>query len=125
VVEPHQVALDHRRRRLMGEAPDRVEVESELHVAVALLPRRHRVAVDRVHVDVDAQQVVAALRAVVDHHVDEVLGVQPLALQPALHVGERDDHGVDLAVPDQGRQVVDGEQPWMACGHESASLFGS
>ena len=125
VVEPHQVALDHRRRRLMRQQPDRVEVEGELHVAVALLPRRHRVPVDRVHVDVDAEQVVAALRAVIDHHVDEVLGVQPLALQPALHVGERDDHGVDRAVVDQRRQLVDGQKPWMACAHEDPSLIRS
>ena len=36
-------------------------------VAVAALPARHRVAVDGVHVDVDGEQVVAALGAVADH----------------------------------------------------------
>ena len=81
----------------VGEQPDRPVVEDELHVAVAALPRRDRVAVDGVHVDVDREQVVAALGAVLDDVVGEVAAVQPLALQPALHVGEGDDHGVDLA----------------------------
>ena len=125
VVEPHQVALDHRRRRQVRQQPDRVEVQGELHVAVALLPRRHRVPVDRVHVDVDAEQVVAALGAVIDHHVEEVLGVQPLALQPALHVGERDDHRVDRAVIDQRRQLVDGQEVRMTCAHVDPSLIRS
>ena len=50
--------------RLPRGAPQRVEVEDEHHVAVAALPRGHRVAVDGVHVDVDGEQVVAALGAV-------------------------------------------------------------
>ena len=91
-----------------GEQPDRVEVEDELHVAVAALPRGDRVAVDGVHVDVDAEQVVAALGAVARAtHVEEVAPVQPLALQPALHVGEGDDDGVDLAGLDPRPQLVD------------------
>ena len=45
------------RRRVVG-------VGQQHHVAVPLLPARHRVAVDGVHVDVDRQQVVAGLRAV-------------------------------------------------------------
>ena len=84
------------------------------HVAVAALPRADGVAVDGVHVDVDGQQVVAALGAVLEHGVEEELGVDPLALQPALHVGEGDDDGVD------GRrrrtwvaQLLDG-QGWVA-----------
>ena len=72
-------------------------VEHELHVAVPLLPRRDGVAADGVHVDVDGQQVVAALGARLERDVEEVAGVQPLALQPALHVGEGDHDGVDLA----------------------------
>ena len=42
-------------RRQVRQQPDRVQVEHELHVAVALLPRGDRVAVDGVHVDVDAR----------------------------------------------------------------------
>ena len=52
-------------------ATQRVEVGLEHEVAVAALPARHRVAVDGVHVDVDGEQVVAALGAVADHRLQE------------------------------------------------------
>ena len=71
-----------------GHAAQRGEVEVEHEVAVAALPRGHRVAVDGVHVDVDGEQVVAALGAVVEHSSRKNWRVEPLALQPALHVGE-------------------------------------
>ena len=47
---------------LPGHGPQRVEVGRHHEVAVAALPRGHRVAVDRVHLDVDGEQVVAAPR---------------------------------------------------------------
>ena len=97
MVEPDQVALDHRGGGQVGEQPDGALVEDELHVAVPALPRRDRVAADGVHVHVDGEQIVAALGPVLDHVVDEVATVQALALQPPLHVGERHHHGVDLA----------------------------
>ena len=49
-----------------------------------------------------------------EHLVGEERGVQPLSLQPALHVGERHHHRVDLAVRDQPGQGVDAEQPWIS-----------
>ena len=82
--------------------PQRREVGAEHEVAVAALPARHRVAVDRVHLDVDGEQVVARLGGVRHHLVEEVGGGAALALQPALHVGERDEHGVDRPVVDLG-----------------------
>ena len=114
MVEPDEVALDHGRARQVRQQPDGLRVEHELHVAVALLPRRHRVAVHGVHVDVDGQQVVAALGAVLEHVVDEVRSVQPLALQPALHVGEGDDDRVDVALVDPAPEVVHAEVPVVA-----------
>ena len=114
VVEPDQVALDHRGRRQVGEHPDRPLVEDELHVAVPALPGGDRVAADGVHVHVDREQVVAALGAVVDDDVREVAPVQPLALQPALHVGERDHDGVDVTGVDAPDQVVHAQVPVVA-----------
>ena len=61
---------------------------AHLEVAVAALPRAHRVAVDGVHLDVDGEQVVARLGAVLEHLVEEVLRREALALQAALHVGQ-------------------------------------
>ena len=83
---------------------------------------RHRVAVDGVHVDVDGEQVVAALGAVREHVVEEVPRVQPLALQPALHVGEGDDHGVDLAVVDPLAASVLEVEVAVRCGASCALL---
>ena len=53
------------------------------------------VAVDSVHLDIDGKQIVATLSARTEHIVEEMGGVDPFALQPALQVGDRDDDGVD------------------------------
>ena len=73
------------------------------HVAVALLPVGEPVAGQDVHVDVDRQEVVAALdRALVGGDVvEEVVAGDALAHEPALLVGEHDEHRVDLAAVDQ------------------------
>jgi hypothetical protein len=114
VVEPDQIALDHRRRRQVGEQPDGALVEDELHVAVPALPRGDRVATHGVHLDVDREQVVAALRAVFYDVIGEVATVQPLALEPALHVGEADDDRVDLTGVDPRHEVVHPQVPFVA-----------
>ena len=119
VVEPDEVALDHRGGRQVGEHPDRALVHGELHVAVAALPRGDRVAADRVHVDVDGEQVVAALGAVLDHDVREVAPVQAFALEPTLHVGEGDDDGVDVAGVDAADELGHRQVPVVALGHVS------
>ena len=49
--------------------------------------------------------------------------VQSLALQPALHVGEGDHHGVDLSLADPPGEVVHGEVPVVA-GHGFPSVGG-
>ena len=105
-VVPEQVALHHDGALEPRDAPQRREVGHEDEVAVAALPRRHRVARHRVHVDVDREQVVAALGAVLGDAVDERAGGQPLALQAALHVAHRDDDGVDPAARDLGVQLL-------------------
>ena len=49
--------------------------------------------------------------------LDEELRVEPLAHEAALHVGERDDHGVDLARRD--------ELPQLLPAQHGAILFGT
>ena len=93
---------------LPRERPQRVEVGLHLEVAVAALPRRHRVAVDRVHLDVDGEQVVAGLGAVLERPRRGSGRGQPLALQAALHVREREQDGVDRAVAHRAAQLVQG-----------------
>jgi hypothetical protein len=106
-VAPVQVGHAQRRAGVPRDHAQRVEVRLHLEVAVATLPRGHRVAGDRVHLDVDGEQVVARLGAVGDDVLDEVVRVEPLALEAALHVGEAEQDGVDLAGVDRGAQGVE------------------
>ena len=99
------------RARQPRDAPERRGIGQQHHVAVALLPARHRVAVDGVHVDVDREQVVARLGAVAQHLLLEEPGRDALADQAALRIGERDDDGVDLAGRDPGVEFGDGGLP--------------
>ncbi len=69
-----------------------------VHVAVAATPVGELEARQRLVVDIHGQQVVAGVQAFVDV-VEEIRTGQPLAHQPALHVHDRDDDGVDLASP--------------------------
>ena len=101
-VVPHDVAEHERRPLEPRDAPERGEVGDDVEVAVALLPARDLVAGDGVHLHLEGQEVVAPLDRVPRVHlVDEELRVEPLAHEAALHVGERDDHGVDLARRDE------------------------
>ena len=75
-------------------------------VAVSLLPVGHLVAGDRIHLHVEREQVVAALDPVVDDLVEEVGDVDPLADEPALHVGEGGHDRVDRARLRLGAQLA-------------------
>jgi hypothetical protein len=82
-----------------------VEVRFEDEVPVALLPADHRVPVDRVQVDVDGQEVVAALRLMLGDVREEERTCEPLTLQAALHVGQA-EHGVHPAARDGLAQLL-------------------
>ncbi len=83
------------------------EVGRHHEVAVAARPRGHGIAVDRVHLHVDGQQVVAGLGAVGDDLVEKEARVHALALQPSLHVGQAQQHRVDAAVGDLRAELVE------------------
>ena len=106
-VEPRDVGQADRRCPPARHAAQRVEVGHEHHVAVAALPRGHRIALDGAHLDVDGEQVVAALGSVLEHLAEEVRGGQALALQASLHVGHREQDRVDLAAGDRLLEFVE------------------
>ena len=110
-VLPDDIGEQQRGAFVPRDEPQRAEVRLEDEVAVSAFPGSELVALDRVHVDVDGEQVVARLGTVLEHLVEEVAGVEPLALQPSLHVGEAEDDGVDLVVLDVGPQLVDRQKP--------------
>ena len=98
-VAPRHVAQNERRPLEPRDPPQRRQVGDELEVAVPALPRGELVAGHRIHLHLERQQVVAALRAVpVVDLLEEEVAVQALAEQPSLHVGERHDHRVDRRV---------------------------
>ena len=85
---PTRRSARHERGPLVpGQRAQRVEVGHHLEVAVAALPRGHRVAADGVHLDVDGEQVVAPSAPWSTTSSRKCSRGQALALQPALHVG--------------------------------------
>ena len=86
----------------------RGEVGLQDEIAVALVPARRRVARHRLHVDVVGEQVVAGVRLGV-RAVDEILGLEALADEAALHVDHGHQHGIDGAGRDLRLQLVEPE----------------
>ena len=74
----------------------------ELEVAKARFPVRHRESLERIHVEVHRQQVVASMGAMLHHALEEEVGMKPLAHEAAERVGDGDKDGVDAAPTDQG-----------------------
>jgi hypothetical protein len=65
-----------------------------------------------VHVDVGREHVAAALDGSVTDLIGEVRRVKALALQAALHVGDREDDGVDVAATDTIKEFVARKTTW-------------
>ena len=93
------------------------EVGLHRDVSVALLPVGELVSRQRVHVDVDGEQVVAHVNglAAALHLLGPVVAGHALADEPALEIGERDEHGVDRAVRDLLVQLRGREHPRHRC----------
>ena len=90
---------EHERRALQPrDLAQGREVRADREIAVALVPGRGRVARHRLHVHVEREQVVAGVH-LVHHLLEEVVPGDPLADQPALHVDEAGEHGVDRTAP--------------------------
>ena len=102
-----EVGDDERGGRQPRDAPQRSHVGLHDHVAVAGLPRRERVALDGVHLDVNGEQIVAAFGAVSRDLFAEQSRRDALADEAALHVGKSDDDGVDLPRIDEAFELSD------------------
>ena len=90
------VAQHERGSRQPRSAPQRGEVRLHDEIAIALFPIGHGVARHRLHIDVVGEQIVAAMRLLMGA-TEEKLGLEALADEPPLHVGEAGDDRVDLA----------------------------
>ena len=90
VMMVEHVAEDERGAVEPRRPAQRREIGLHDEVAIALLPARRLVAGHRLHIDVVGEQIVAAMRLLIGA-VDEELGLEALADQPPLHVGEGRD----------------------------------
>ena len=107
---PEYVAEDERGAFEPRDPAQGAEIRLHRKVAVAALPARDLVAGNRIHLHVECEEVVATLdRMVLLHLVAEELPVEPLSHESALHVGERDDDGVDRAFLDLCAQLVEAQ----------------
>jgi hypothetical protein len=80
----------------------------------SLVRRQHRVAIVDVHVDIDREQVCGTFGTMIENVFGEVRGMQSLTLQPSLHVGEGDDHGIDIPFVDTPSQIMNAEMTGIA-----------
>src|SRR5207247_9594012 len=103
---PGHVAQNQRRRIQPWDSAEGRKVRQQFEVAVSLLPVRHLVAGDGVHLHVQREQVVATLdRLAVAGRLHEVLGIYALAHQATLHVADGDHDGVDDTLLDVGGEL--------------------
>ena len=101
----HEVAQHHRRAGLPRQEAERVEVGTEPEVAEAGGPARELEAVERVHVQVDREQVAASVRAVLHDRVEEEVGAEALAHEPSERVRGSDEDGVNGAGANEASEL--------------------
>ena len=85
-----------------GSHAQGLHVGDHCHIGVAGVPGGQLVALNGVVLDIDSQQVVAALCTVVGDVIYEVAGGHSLSNQAALHISEGHDYGVDFALGIKG-----------------------
>ncbi len=91
-----------------------------MHVAVAELPIRERVARDRLHLHVVREQVVAGVRAILGDAFEKEIRVDSLAHETPVEVGEDDDDRIDLIGFDPLRELLEIETA-RRCPHRDPS----
>ena len=122
---PMQVGHHQRGPGQPWQYPQRGQIGAHHHIPVAGVPTGHPIALDGVHLGIHGQQIVTALGAVLGDLLGEQSGRHPFSGQPALHVGERDDDGVDLIGRHQPIQLTGAQQTPTPPGTLSAHMHSS
>ncbi len=112
------VAKDERRAGKPWCAAQRLEVRLQHEIAIALVPARRLVTRHRFHLDIDAEQIVAAVCFLIAA-VDEKLGMEALADETALQVHHRRHHRIDGARRHFGLQLLEAQHTFA---HDPFSL---
>ena len=108
---------EHERRAVEPwHLSQRGQIRLDGEIAVALLPVRHLIPGHGVHLHVEREQVVAPLDALLDDLIEEVMDLDPLTDESALHIGKRRDDRVDGAALGVVAQHIQGHHPGGAAG---------
>ena len=75
----------------------RVQIGDEMKVTVAEFPVGEFVAGSGLHFHIGGEEIIADVCAIVGDGLEEEIGVESLAHQPPVGIGEGGDHGVDGA----------------------------
>ena len=94
-----------------GQPAECAKIGRQMHVAVSEFPTGELVAGDWFHLHVHGKEVVAGVGAA-RHVGEEERGVEALAHQFSVGVGEPEDDGVYRAVIDGCAQFIDAQHPW-------------
>ena len=100
-----QVTEYQRSTRLPGQSAQAGHVGPECEIAEPGVPVGHLETVERVHVEVHCQQIAAAVGAVAGDGVEEVVGAEPLADEPAEGVREGNEDSINSAGFDLGFEL--------------------
>ena len=92
-----QAAQDQRGSSLPWHKTQRGKIGPPFEIAESLFPIRQLESIQRVHLDVDGEQVVAAVRAVFRDVLQKEIARETLADESSEHIGKGDDDGVDRA----------------------------
>src|SRR5262245_46370001 len=112
------IAQHERGSRQPRNTPQRGEIRLQDEIAIAFFPIGHCIARHRLHIDVVGEQIVAAMRLLM-RASEEILGLEALADESSLHVGEAGDDRVDLAGAHGLLQFFQGQH----AGHSDSSLY--
>ena len=82
---------------LPGQDTEGGEIGPEFEIAETRFPIGDLEAFQRVHLEVDGEQIIAAVRAVLGNRIQEQLGAKAFAHEAAKRVGDGDDYGVNLS----------------------------
>ena len=103
-----QIITKHQRRAgLPGHETNGRKIGPHFEVAKTFLPVGQLEAVLRVHLDVHGEQIIARVRAMFHHVVEEKFPGEPFADEPPEHVRKRHDDGVDSSVVNFGPESLE------------------
>ena len=92
-----EVGDNHRRAFMPREVAQSLEIWRKTHIRVTGIPGGDVISLDGIHIDINSEEIVATLGAILDGVGDEEGCMNSLSLKSALHICRTDNYGVDLS----------------------------